>query len=64
MVTSRDLLERLAKQARLLVDCANRPAAGDDTSGCVVVHDDTHFAHLERALGDAEEHLRRGGSPP
>jgi len=62
-MTTREALALLARQARLFVDCANQPAAGDDTNGCVVVHDDTHFAQLEAALDAAEAHLRRGDAP-
>lgn len=71
-MTTREALALLARQARLFVDCANQPAAGEDTSGCTLIHDDSHFAQLEAALDQelriraqlgAEAHLRRGDAP-
>jgi hypothetical protein len=62
-MTTREVLTRLARHARLFVDCANAPVAGDDTTGCILIHDDTHFAQLEAALSVAEAHLGRGDAP-
>lgn len=61
MTETRKHLEQLVRHARLFVDCAKRPAEGVDSSGCIVIHDDTHFAQLEHALGVAEAHIKKGG---
>ena len=63
MSETRRHLQQLARHARLFVDCARRPAEGEDTSGCVVLADDSHMAQLESALAEAETHLQKGGGP-
>lgn len=60
MTETRKHLDQLVRHARLFVNCAKQPADGVDSSGCIVIHDDTHFAQLESALVAAETHIEKG----
>lgn len=59
MSAQRKLL-RLVRMTRLFVDCASQK----EDSGCIVVHDDAHFAQMRRALEEAEEFLKASERAP
>lgn len=53
--TSTDVLARLARAARVVVDCDSRPVS--DPGGCAFYAGDGHYAILKRQLEEAEAYL-------